>query len=365
MIINKEGPVCVLGFGRSGTSLTMRLLNLMGVEIGPEEDLVPPVEAENPRGYWEPRWMLELNDEILAKLGSDWWHPLSAEPGWERRPEFDPLRERARGLLEEKFGSAALYGWKEPRTTLTLPFWRELIPDARYVICLRNPVDAISSFQRRPEPDLPIRAWGDLWLEYTVRALNETRDQPRLLVFYEDFLRDGPGQIARIASFLGLDHLGAGSTDSRLLGEIDQNLRHHTTSSLELAVAWGISPVARMLFLALRAAEDLRRGDLPARGHGDEAIPDAIERIAPELLPEHQLLATYKSAAEDRLELVNQLQGVASERLQLIHELDQTAKARLNALDAATERIGAQQAELDALRAQRDERGAQPATAKI
>jgi hypothetical protein len=192
-----RGPVCVLGFGRSGTSLTMRLLHLLGVEIGPQEDLLAPGEADNPRGYWEPGWMVGLNDEILAKLGTVWWRPLPVASGWERSADFDELRERASGLLKEKFGGAPLWGWKDPRTTLTLPFWKELVPDAKYVICLRNPADAISSIQRRPDPELSIGAWGDLWLEYTARALRETQGCPRTLVFYEDFFHDLSGSSRR------------------------------------------------------------------------------------------------------------------------------------------------------------------------
>ena len=320
MHVNNDRPVCVLGFGRSGTSLTIRLLNLMGVDIGPVEDLVPPTEAENPRGYWEPAWMLEINDEILAKLGTDWWHPLLAEPGWEHGSEFEPLRERARGLLADKFGSVPLWGWKEPRTTLTLPFWRDLIPNARYVICMRSPTDAISSLQRRPEPNLSIRAWGDLWLEYTARALNETRGQSRLIIFYEDLLLYSSEEIARMASFLDLEPTDISGIDSRLIQEIDHNLRHHSTSALELAVAWGIPPAARMLFLAVRAAESLRRGSAQSDSYDDKTVADAIERIAPELLSEHQMLGVYMQAANDRLELVNQLERVAGERLRLIDE---------------------------------------------
>ncbi|HEX3517719.1 MAG TPA: sulfotransferase [Solirubrobacteraceae bacterium] len=350
MSLDSSEPVCVLGLGRSGTSLTMRLLNLMGVELGPEADLVPPTEVENPRGYWEPRWMLELNDEILSKLGTDWWHPLTAPPGWERLPELDPLRERARALLEEKFGDEPVWGWKESRTTLTLPFWRELLPDVRYVICLRNPMDAISSFQRRPEPTQSTGAWGDLWLEYTARALVETRGHPSLLVFYEDYFRDGPGQIARLASFLGLSQPETGDPSSRLFQEIEQSLRHHSTSPRELAVAWGIAPAARMLFLALRAAEDLRRQSPPTRAGGDGAISEAIERLAPELLSERQLLNTYSDAAAERLDLVNQLERVASERLDLVQELDRVARSRLGELEAAAERIDVLEAELSPLR---------------
>lgn len=350
MSIDGDGPVCVLGFPRSGTSLTMRVLNLMGVELGPEADLLPPTDAENPQGYWESRSMLDLNDEILATLGGDWWHPLPAAPGWERNPELEPLRERARTLLEEKFASATTWGWKDPRTTLTLPFWRELVPNARYVICMRNPVDAISSLQRRPEPSQPIGAWGDLWMDYTTRALSETRGQSRLIVFYEDYLRDGGGQIARLASFLGLDPAEVAIPESGPLREVDVNLRHHSTSALELAAAWGISPTARMLFLALRAAESLRGAVPSAPARHDDALSEAIERLAPMLLEEHSTLKMYADAASERLELVKQLEQVANERLELVHEHEATAVERLRALEAATERIGVLEAELDSLR---------------
>ncbi len=291
-----SGPVCVLGFGRSGTSLTMRLLHLLGVEIGPSEDLLAPGEADNPRGYWEPRWMVELNDEILAKLGTVWWRPLPAAPGWERSPDFDELRERARRLLEEKFGATRLWGWKDPRTTLTLPFWKELMPDATYVICLRNPADAISSIQRRPDPELPIGAWGDLWLEYTARALEETKDRPRALVFYEDFFHDAQGQLAAMASLLGLELSTQNGLHERLLDEIEQRLWHHATSSRELAATWGVPPTARVLFLALRAAEDARR----AAGGTQQQVSEAIERVAPELWWEHRTSTDLRLAEAQR-----------------------------------------------------------------
>lgn len=344
-----QTPVCVLGFGRSGTSMAMRLLNLLGVQVGPEEDLLPPADADNPRGYWEPQWVIELNDEILARLGTVWQQPFPAEPGWERRPELDDLRERARGLLKEKFGSASLWGWKDPRVMLTLPFWQELVPNARYVICLRNPADVISSFQRRPEPGLSIEAWGDLWTEFNARALKETRGAPKLFLFYEDFFRDGRAQIARMALFLGLD---IQESDDRfwapLLQEIEPELRHHSTSSLELAGSSAIPPAARTLFLALRAAEDTRRSKPNADGH-DKGVSEAIERIAPELWYERRLLAEARTARDEsgrqiaelrpeHEQLRAQLDQAQAERAQLRAEFDQaqTAQAQLRAeLDVA------------------------------
>ena len=49
-----ELPVCILGMGRSGTSLTARVLNLLGVDLGPESGFVERSE-QNVTGYWERR----------------------------------------------------------------------------------------------------------------------------------------------------------------------------------------------------------------------------------------------------------------------------------------------------------------------
>jgi hypothetical protein len=321
-----SGPVCILGFSRSGMSLTTRLLRLLGVEIGPPEDLLAPGETDNPRGSWEPRWMAEFNDEILDKLGAVWWRPLPAAFGWERSPDFDELRERARYLLKETFGAAPpLWGWKDPRTALTLPFWKELMPNAKYVICLRNPADAISSMQRCPDPELSIGAWGDLWLEYAARALRETRGCPRALVFYEDFFHDVQGQLAAMASLLGLQPSDQRNVHQRLLEEIEQGLWHHATSPCDLAVIWGIQPAVRTLFLALRAAEDARR----TTGGSDQQISEAIERVAPELWWERRTSTDLGLAKARQTSALHSERRRLTETVVLAHEEAAELKTRI------------------------------------
>lgn len=269
--------ICVLGFHRSGTSLTARALNLLGVDLGAEAELLPPSETDNARGYWEPRWMNDLNDELLAALGVHWWDAFPAGPGWEQAPQLDALRERAAALLEQQLGGRPLRGWKDPRMSLTLPFWRPLLEQPRYVVCVRNPVDAVASLQRRPALTLPVRQWGELWLEYTARALRETDGSPRLVVFYEDFFHDGARQVARLAAFAGIDLEAGDARAQAAVAEIAQDLRHHTTSPFELAASPGIPASARMLYLALLAAHR-PGGEEPA-----DAAAEALERLAPEL----------------------------------------------------------------------------------
>lgn len=74
--------VCVGGMGRSGTSLTMRLLNLLGVYLGPQEDMMQP-QVDNPRGYWEHSKLTDLNEALLARLGGSWHEPPTFPPNWD------------------------------------------------------------------------------------------------------------------------------------------------------------------------------------------------------------------------------------------------------------------------------------------
>ena len=66
---NQPTVVLVLGMHRSGTSLVIRLLNLLGVSLGSEEHLLPPVDGDNPTGFWEHREVAMINDTILDHLG--------------------------------------------------------------------------------------------------------------------------------------------------------------------------------------------------------------------------------------------------------------------------------------------------------
>src|ERR1700753_3260886 len=71
-MINSRGsaakPVAlfVLGFGRSGTSALTRVLSLWGAAL---PIALLGATSENPRGYWEPRAAIHLNETILRRHG--------------------------------------------------------------------------------------------------------------------------------------------------------------------------------------------------------------------------------------------------------------------------------------------------------
>lgn len=237
--------VCVLGMSRSGTSLTARVLNLAGVYLGSPEELLSSdlrelperdrerARAANAGGFWEHYRLMRLNERILKAFGGNWREPPELSPGWEDSPELASLREEANALLESSFSGHELWGWKDPRNSLTLPFWQRLLPEMRYVICLRNPIDVAASLRCRDGLS-PEQAF-DLWLIYVASALVNTSGSPRLLVPYESHFEDPQRLADRLARFVGREGAFDATEARRRQAEaIDERLWRHRTSLEDL-----------------------------------------------------------------------------------------------------------------------------------
>jgi hypothetical protein len=151
----KRSPVIIVGMHRSGTTLLARLLKDAGLWIG--NDLIDT---------WESRFFLQRHEMILNASGGSWSSPQClettlAEPAC-RSALVAELKSDARswacaGYLGwvkfikhgSLFDLEMPWGWKEPRTTLLLPLYLELFPDARVIHVYRNGVDVAASLARR------------------------------------------------------------------------------------------------------------------------------------------------------------------------------------------------------------------------
>lgn len=213
--------ICVLGMHRSGTSVAARLLNVLGVDLGVAENLIPAA-ADNPKGFWEHRDIVAINDEILDRLGGNLVALPPFPDDWEHAPELADLRTRARAILHEN--SAGRWAFKDPRTCLTLAFWQQIIPDMKYLFCLRDPADVASSLVRRN--GMPHERGVYLWLRYTQNALRQTVNQPRCFVCYDRLIDEFASESRKVAAFL--EH----SEDPPALSDvIDRELRHHQSGA--------------------------------------------------------------------------------------------------------------------------------------
>jgi GT2 family glycosyltransferase len=201
-------PIIVAGMHRSGTSFTASLLSALAVDMG--QHLLPQ-DVNNRRGYFEDVEFLELQRKILSECCApdDGGHP---DWGWTESESleqegFKRFLPEAQALIASRAEHAAYWGWKDPRTTLLLDFWDELLVDARYVLVYRFPWEVADSMQRLGaevflrNPEYAYRTWlfynrhlRDFYRKHPERCLLVSSNAlPKKLGEFKHLLRDKLG----------------------------------------------------------------------------------------------------------------------------------------------------------------------------
>jgi hypothetical protein len=194
-------PVAIVGPGRSGTSLVARALNLCGLYLGGEQAIMPPGPG-NPDGYWEHLGIVALNDALLEHFGGG-WDSRPANPDW-ASPELGHFRAKACELIESLDGHPC-WGWKDPRTSFTLPFWQALVPELSVVMCIRHPFQVAASLNKQHYTSI---AYGLRWWKECVGATLSADNDP-VMVAFDAVLAEPAGALGRLASACGLELSGA------------------------------------------------------------------------------------------------------------------------------------------------------------
>jgi len=104
-----------------------------------------PASVGNVEGHFEDIEFLKLHEEIL----SDNHLPSS---GLTDKHQIDVSlyhREKLKSIINLKNKLYPQWGWKDPRTCLFLDTYKELIPDARYLIVVRDYNSVVSSLLKR------------------------------------------------------------------------------------------------------------------------------------------------------------------------------------------------------------------------
>ncbi len=196
--------IVVLGMHRSGTSAITKSLELLGVGLGSD---LHPAGADNPKGFWEDRECIEINDKLLKHLGSAYdrldlaWNAIQADS------QVSELKLKASQLINRKLlENNGLWGFKDPRTCRLLGFWNEVFLavncEVSLVIAVRNPASVVASLATRNH--IPVEKAYFLWLQHVLPPLNFMRDARRVIVDYDELLANPYAQVARISARLGL-----------------------------------------------------------------------------------------------------------------------------------------------------------------
>ena len=235
MLEKNKTAILVAGMHRSGTSAFTRLLALFGCDL--PKSLVPG-NRSNKLGHWEPKSVVDLNEEILTSAKSSWDDWKIFDPHWRDSPAGKKFLERALTVLEKEFAGSLLFVLKDPRICRLLPFWIDVLQtfgaEPLIVSPIRNPLDVALSLEKR-DGITPLTAYF-LWLRHVLDAEQASRGLRRAWLNYDELLLQPYATINMLGSSLGITWPQRKSANIQI--EIDDwislELRHHYSGYAEL-----------------------------------------------------------------------------------------------------------------------------------
>ncbi len=173
--ISNEKPLFITGFFRSGTSVTAKLLNIMGMDLGPEKHLLKAKNKRaqlNPDGFFENYLFMETSLMLFTKLNS-WGHLPPTESALnnfefsatdkQTFAEFtlcgvhdDRISNKNKMAVLKNYDLFSLntylqkefkfpYAIKNPHFSVMTEFLLKKWPQATLLVCFREPMAAIAS----------------------------------------------------------------------------------------------------------------------------------------------------------------------------------------------------------------------------
>lgn len=240
--------IIITGMHRSGTSMLSHLVQKMGGDFGPEEELIG-ADRWNQDGYLENVKFVEMNNKLILGLNSNvkyWAKPetspvkrlassiISGKFKYLLFPTSFTIEKRAvrlnsqLGILAERFKNKVI---KDPRFSLTLGSWQSRADIEGVIFCFRNPDSVRKSIEKRDL--MPNYLANRFWLYHHQLFFDSLEgDRPVLLVNFDDFFNSRcDAQLLKIEHFLRnncnlpVKYTNAGNV-------IDRSKRHHDGDEL-------------------------------------------------------------------------------------------------------------------------------------
>ena len=297
--MSEHGPnmpgigLLVVGMHRSGTSALSGILGLLGAETG--TNLMQPVDAVNPKGFFEHSGIVEAHDRLLSLLGSSWQDERPLPKNWWRNSATNRVQQEILDIVQAEFQGSPLWLLKDPRIWHSVFAHSNAIP--RVVLVLRHPLEVAQSLNQRdgiaPERGLL------LWLRYVIEAERHTRDTRRVTIRFDELLADWRSVTGGIVQRLDLPlALGDRAEEAKIDAFVDQRLRHHIAQD-----GHGLNDLADLADAAFQALSTPR----------DQAdVAAVLRQIEIDLEPLADRVAPWSTEIQQRLLEIRNLSETAA-----------------------------------------------------
>lgn len=195
MVNNENSPIMVLGMHRSGTSCLAGSLQHNGLYLGDVHTWNP----YNVKGNRENEKIINLNDDVMKFSGGSWDNPPT-EIKW-LNDHIDIRDEVIRDLQRAN----RAWGFKDPRTLITLPFWKDGIKNPQFVGTFRHPHAVASSLAKRSR--MPLEVAVELWNTYNSKLLSIYETSPFPLISFDVTEIEYQQRVVDISHSFGLPYI--------------------------------------------------------------------------------------------------------------------------------------------------------------
>ncbi|MBZ5739238.1 sulfotransferase family protein [Nocardioides mangrovi] len=200
------GLTLVAGAGRSGTSTVVGLLRRLGLTV-PSPEVA--VDETNPKGFGEPRWVVDFHDELLKRCRVE---VSDARPeAWTMAAALGretDVADRLRTWLGDELAHGEHVVVKDPRLLWFLPLWTatstELGVEPTFLTMLRPPAEVVGSKRTYYNRGLDDAHGVSAWLNMMLGTERATRGSRRTFVRYHDLLDDCEATLGRVVADLAL-----------------------------------------------------------------------------------------------------------------------------------------------------------------
>lgn len=206
---------------RSGTSLCTSILAKGGVWVGNEYEL-DWGGLRDPKGIWEHQSFVAVNNSVISFDGGHWVNHKKIDAvlsyRWSslfQNPVFNDVAiTPAKYAIKKLSNGQTLWGWKDPRNALTLPFWVRVLKDRghtdiRFIWAYRKPGESMKSmryigYDGQKHPDMFSKVWhtyNQSLIEYDY----ESNDVKLAMVNYNQWFSSRQRTIKRLFDYVGIE----------------------------------------------------------------------------------------------------------------------------------------------------------------
>jgi hypothetical protein len=212
----------ILGMHKSGTTLVAQMLQESGIDMG---EFNPDLGYDDDNKY-ERHSTQELNRSLLegylipplSVLLRRWERPQYDRAGYRKNSDslalvrYKALKNKLEREQDQRIRDIILacdrahvdWGFKDPRTCLTYPAWKQHLPDHRLIVVYRSYVQLVHRYLKSSRNIPRLFRILHSWTTYNMAILEHLSSSPApaIILNYERMMQ-GDEEVQRLAAFLG------------------------------------------------------------------------------------------------------------------------------------------------------------------